>query len=300
MTGKLKHWRRDLAAYLFVAQAFLGYGALEMGDPQIWTIVLGVGAVLNLVGWLHLWGIARAVNDTPTSRVASAAQGYVELHGTAQPHQGRQIPTPHTQLPCLWYRYTVEHRSDNKWRTTHRDESTEPFDLDDGSGRCTLDPEGAHIESTHREVRTEGNVRYTEWLILKGDILYVLGHFNSDRPEDRVLDARLDEGNLLAEWKEDQADLHRRFDLDQDGKISDREWQLARLAARREVARRHQAIRSEAVRHFMGHPGDRRPYLISNRDPDAVGGWYVWGARASFLLMLVCLGALTWLLKTPA
>ena len=298
LIGKLKYWRRDLPAFLFGAQAFLAYAVLESGDTDIWRVALGAGFFLNLVGWLHLWGIARAVNDTPTSRVASAAQGYVELHGMAQPHQGQQVLTPHLGLPCLWYRYTREQRSDNKWRVTHRDESTAPFDLDDGSGRCTLDLEGAHIESSHQETRTEGDVRHTEWLILKGDALYALGLFASDRPEDRVLNARVDEGNLLAEWKADPTELPRRFDLDQDGRISDREWQLARQAARREIARRHQAIRAETVRHGMGHPGDKRPYLISNRDPESVGGWYVFAARLAFVLMLGCLGGLTWLLRS--
>ena len=36
----------------------------------------------------------------------------------------------------------------------------------------------------------------------------------------------------------------------------------------------------------------------SNRDPESVGGWYVFAARLAFVLMLGCLGGLTWLLRS--
>lgn len=293
-----KNWRRDLLITLFLAQLGLAYLAIELEDPMVWRVGLLVAAGINLVGWLFALRIARAIEDTPTSKVASAAQGYVELRGTAQPHGGQQVVTPHTGLPCLWYRYTVERRDGNKWRHMDSGESPWPFDLADASGRCTLDPAGAHIESTHLEVRTEGDVRHTELVLLKGDSLYALGLFASDRPENRVLYARVDEGNLLAEWKEDQTELHRRFDLDRDGAISPREWLLARQAARREIARRHQAIRAETVRHGMSDPGDGRPFLISNLPPDRLGGRYRWESRLFLLAMLGSLGGLTYLIKS--
>jgi hypothetical protein len=292
-----RNWRRDLLIYLLLAQTGLAYLAFELEDPQVWRFGLLIAAGINLVGWLHALRIARAIADTPTSRVASAAQGYVELRGTAQPYLGRQVFTPHTQLPCLWYRYTVERRDGNKWRHMDSGESAEPFYLADASGRCALDPAGAHIETTHMEVRTEGEQRHTEYVLLKGDVLYALGLFVSDRPEDRVLDARVDEGDLLAEWKENQAELHRRFDLDGDGAISPQEWLLARQAARREISLRHLAIRAEASRHGMGDPEDGRPYLISNLPPDGLGERYRWMSRVFAVLMLGSLTGLTYVLK---
>ncbi len=292
-----RNWRRDLPIYLFLVQAGLVSMAFQMEDPAVWRLLLPVAVPLNLIGWLYTLRIARAIADTPTSKVASAAQGYVELRGTAQPHGRQQVFTPHTQLPCLWYRYTVERRDGNKWRHMDSGESTQPFDLEDASGRCALDPAGAHIETSHREVRTEGDVRHTEYVLLKDDSLYALGLFASDRPEDRVLNARVDEGDLLAEWKADQAELHRRFDLDRDGAISSKEWLLARQAARREISRRHQAIRAETVCHGMRDPGDGRPYLISNLPPDGLGERYRWESRLFLLAMLGSLGGLTYLLK---
>jgi len=291
-------WRGRLFSFLFFAQAALAGLAFHLGIPPAWKIILLTLAVLNLVGWLAALRIARAINDTPTSRVASAAQGYVELHGHAQPHQGQQLMTPFSQLPCLWYRYRTERRTGDKWEHVESGESLAPFDLEDASGRCTIEPAGAHIQTTHKETRDDGEWRHTEEVLLKDDRLYALGAFRSISAYDLVLDARREEGELLAEWKADRDELHRRFDLDGDGDISPKEWALARLAARREIARQHAELSAQATRHTLSKPDGGRPYLISNLSPDTLGTRYAWLARLFLTLMLGSLAGLTYVLKS--
>lgn len=290
-------WRGQLFSFLLFLQAVLAGLAMHLRQPQVWQGVLAAAALVNVIGWLRALRIARAIQDTPTSRVASAAQGYVELHGRAQPHEGQQLLTPHTQLPCLWYRYRVERREGDKWQHVDSAESLAPFDLEDGSGRCTLEPAGAHIQTTHREVRRDGDLRHTEEILLKDDRLYAIGAFHSRGGADLVLDAHREVGELLAEWKQDQAELRRRFDLDGDGDISPKEWALARMAARREITRQHQELRAQAPRHILFRPGDGRPYLISNLPPEAMGSRYAWLARLFLGLLLACLAGLAWLIK---
>jgi hypothetical protein len=41
--------------------------------------------------------------------------------------------------------------------------------LEDGSGRCQVDPRGAEIHAAHQETRTQGDRRTTEHILLKGD-----------------------------------------------------------------------------------------------------------------------------------
>jgi len=294
----LRAWRGRFFSLLFFAQITLLGLASETEEPRAWILALSVLAVLNLMGWIAALRMARAINDTPTSRVASAAQGYVELRGRAQPHQGQQLATPHTQLPCLWYRYRVEREVDNKWQHVDSAESLAPFDLEDATGRCAIEPDGAHIQTTHKETRREGDLRHTEEVLLKDDTLYALGAFRSQSGRDLVLDARREVGELLAEWKRDQAELHRRFDLDGDGDISAREWTLARLAARREIARQHAELRAQAPQHFLANPSDSRPFLVSNLLPDNLGRRFAWMAWLFLALMLGSLGGLTYLLKS--
>lgn len=296
--ARLGAWRSRLPArlpgLLLVGQlALLGFAAQE-GTRAAWLWALTSACGANLIVWLLYLRHSRAILDTPTSRIASAAQGYVELVGTAQPHGGDQPLSPLTQLPCLWYRYGVERREEGKWRYEDGAESDQPFELDDGSGRCVLDPAGAHIHSRHQEVRHEGDRRYTESVLLKGDPLYAIGEFGSTRGADQVLDARQDLGELLSDWKYDQAELHRRFDLDGDGALSAREWALAKLAARREVARRHQAIRLQPVRHHMKRPGGGGLYLITNHPPEAMGRRYARLAWLHLALLLAACAGLGW------
>lgn len=293
-------WRSHFFSLLFMLQA-TGLGiALQLGGARVWTLALGVAAVLNLIGWLRAQRLARAIADTPTSRIASAAQGYVELHGRARKHAESVLFTPYSRLPCVWYRYLLERRQGDKWRPIDSAESDLPFDLEDDSGRCTIHPAGAHVETTHKEVRREGDLRHTEWVLLNDDTLYALGAFASERPEQHLRNARIDEGELLAEWKRDPGELQRRFDLDGDGAISAREWMLARQAARREIARRHAGLRAEAVRHTLSKPRDGRPFLLSNLPQDRLGARYAWLARIFMGLLLGALGVIVWLLKTAA
>lgn len=294
----LRAWRGRFFSLLFLAQITLLGLASEAGDPRAWVFVLSILAILNLAGWITALRMARAINDTPTSRVAFAAQGYVELRGRARPHEGQQLATPHTQLPCLWYRYLEERQVGNKWQHVDSAVSQAPFDLEDATGRCTIEPDGAHIQTSHKETRREGDLRHTEEVLLTDDPLYALGAFRTLSGQDLVLDARLEVGELLAEWKQDQAALHRRFDLDGDGEISAREWGLARLAARREIARQHAELRAQSPRHFLSRPRDSRPFLVSNLSPDKLGQRFAWLARGFLVLMLGSLGGLAYLLKS--
>ena len=53
----------------------------------------------------------QAIADTPTSKIRSASQGYVELSGTIEKADSPDIQPlsgPLTGLPCVWYRYSIE------------------------------------------------------------------------------------------------------------------------------------------------------------------------------------------------
>ncbi len=278
--------RRD---WPFVLQAIpLGIPLLTH-LPAIWPYAFAIAAAVNLWAWLAALRRHNRILDTPTSRIASAAQGYVELIGQGRPLDGMQLLTPHTQLPCLWYRYRVLRRENNQWRQVDSAESTAAFGLDDGSGVCELDPVGADILTTHSETRTEGNTRYIEQVLLKGDRLYALGEFTSHSAQ---LDRRRDVGDLLGDWKKDPATLHERFDLDQNQQIDPREWQLARLAAEREISRRHEALRHQPPRHRLSKPAHNQPYLISNREQNHLDRRYGWLALLHLVLLIAMLAGL--------
>jgi hypothetical protein len=81
------------------------------------------------------------IEDTPTSRVRSAAQGYVEIAGRCRPLDGARNLAPLTQRPCVWWHFRIQKRTSSgppgkrrtSWRTVNSGRSEQPFLLDDGT-----------------------------------------------------------------------------------------------------------------------------------------------------------------------
>jgi len=236
-------------------------------------------ALLSFFVWLSAVRRARAIGDTPTARVASCAQGYAELRGRGKPLGGLPLLSPLTGLPCLWYRYRVERRENDKWVYDSSGESDSSFILDDGTAECLVDPEGAEMLVDRHDTWRQGDRRYNQWLLIANDPLYALGEFVTRGTVE--LDQRHGEDikALLAEWKQDRKQLLARFDRNGDGEIDLHEWELARAEAKRHVTKEHREARAHAELHLMRAPADGRLYLISSLDPDRLArrfrGWSV-------------------------
>src|SRR3569623_1686674 len=219
------------------------------------VIAVAVGAFIAAFVSLRR---ARLIEDTPTSRIRSAAQGYVELEGEAVMMEGVPIIAPLTLLPCAWFRYRVEERVENnrgdaRWRTLRRGTSDGIFVLRDDTGDCVVDPDGATVTPSARDVwygdtptppplhrnifiwRHSGRYRYREERIHAGDYLYAIGEFRCTGGAEGPAHADALRA-LLAEWKRNRSALLARFDDNRDGAIDVDEWERARRVAEQEVA----------------------------------------------------------------
>lgn len=284
-----------LLAFGFVAHAHLG------PSPRLWTGVLLVIAVLSLYGWTLALKRRRIIVDTPTAKIATAPQGFVELAGRGKLFGGQPLVSPLTGLPCLWYRLRTEQKnSDNKWEVVQERQSDDSIVIADVSGEAVADPDGAEIITRHRETWHDGEYRHTEWKLLEGDPLYVLGELRTIGGAHLDLDASRDTAELLGEWKRDPEGLRTRFDLDGNGQVDLREWALARAAARREVARSHREARARADVHLIRAPADRRPYLIANIDPARLVRRFGWWSLAHAIGFIGSLAAIPWVMSRLA
>jgi hypothetical protein len=115
------------------------------------------------------------VADTPTSRIASAPQGYIEIAGRGQQLLGEPLLSPVSGLPCLWYRYRIERRNGDQWERIASGVSHDIFGVNDGSGQLLVDPEGAEILTSHRQVSHADHTRTPEWTLIEGEPIYVIG-----------------------------------------------------------------------------------------------------------------------------
>ncbi len=280
-------------------QLLLLFAGFHLGSPQGWLWTLSGIALLSVFAWYSSLYRYRMISGTPTSRIASAAQGYAELSGLGKP-LATAILAKHSHLPCLWYRYKVERRnSRNKWVTESHGESDAAFLLDDDGATCVVDPRGAEIITVHKDTWQVADYRYTEWKLLADDEVYALGEFKTvgGGTSTETLNDLIKQ--VLYEWKLDNASLLKRFDLNGNGLLDMEEWMLARQAAKREAAKRLTQARAEPDTHFMLHPGDGRLYLLSNLPQKKLAGRYLLWTWLHLVIFFGALGWLAWLLRAP-
>jgi len=272
---------------------------------------------------------SRSVENTPTARIRSAAQGYTGISGlgSAPPHT--TIRGPLTGRRCVWWHYRIEEGCSwfgNGGDTTIDEQtSAAPFLLDDSTGQCLVDPRGAEVVPHARIVwrgstpwpefrlpptgglfgklvdalLSGGRYRYIERRLEAGMPLCALGQFRTRGgismadPEDGV-------AQLLHDWKADQALLLNRFDRNHDGRIDVAEWEDARAAARVQVLRKQQALELEPTVPTLVEPGDGRPYLLSGAEPQTLARRYRRQALAGIALFVGSAAVLAGLLRMIA
>ncbi|MEN8166464.1 MAG: GIDE domain-containing protein [Pseudomonadota bacterium] len=254
------------------------------GSFWFWSSVAMAAAGFGLA---LLWrGLhrARLIEGVPTAKIRSAAQGYIELDGQARLIKGAQILAPLSRQDCVWYHYSVENNGNpisHKCFSVSSGNSDNLFVLEDETGRCVIDPEGAEVHTgearvwygnspwpEHGPLGSYGilalghRYRYTERIIRTGDPLYAIGHF-STQGTDYQGELKHDVGAILRAWKNDPQKM-REFDLNGDGRIDMQEWARARQAAEKEAIEQRARRATIAATHIMRAGNDNRyPFILS-------------------------------------
>lgn len=234
---------------------------------------------------------ARLMADTPTSRIRSAAQGFVELKGMSK--QLRDMQSPLSNSICVWWSYKIEKLQQSgknrNWVTIEDGESHEAFVLHDGSGECVVHPEGAEI-IPHQTRTWRGNTprpsqaavkkkffartehyRYTEELLYSELQTYAIGMFHTINPTSLLPNT----GDIIRQWKADYQALLEKYDTNGDGQLDEQEWQQVLNAAEEEVRRKTaETDMDENIKpiHILSVEGlpKRRSYIISGIDEEAL------------------------------
>lgn len=291
-------------------------------DFWFWVITLAVAVVGGGRLAFRAMHTARLIEDTPTSRVRSAAQGYVELSGRVRALQGAATAAPLTGRPCVWWRFRIQQKVERRtksgrresWRTINSGRSEQPFLLDDGTGECIVQPSGAEMlisesttwygdapwpprEQQGQAPRARGReYRYHEDRIYEHEQVYVLGQFSTVGGA-RAGNLEAEAAALLSGWKRDQAALVERFDQDGDGRVSLEEWERAHELARQIALERRSERPVEAALHTVGKPADGRLFMIAAFPEGDVAKRYRRKAVVAFTGFAIGVYALAWLLQ---
>lgn len=97
-----------------VAYAGLAGFGLHVSETSDWKLCLLLIAAIGMLACASSYRRARTIADIATSRIGSAAQGYVEVVGQAKADPGELIFSPYSHIPCIWYRYRVFSRDDSR------------------------------------------------------------------------------------------------------------------------------------------------------------------------------------------
>ncbi|WP_137887862.1 GIDE domain-containing protein [Pseudomonas sp. 2FE] len=285
------------------------------------SLAFSVGACAGGAWWcLRRLAEARHLLDTPTSKIRSAAQGYVELYGVLQPLPETPILGPLTGKACLWWRFKIEEYSSNgkgrSWRQVESGSSEAWLRLADATGDCLIDPQGAQVSPATREVwkgnlrhprgptqsgifgwlASDKDYRYTEERLHLGEPLYAIGDFRTSGGGRQGLDPSAAQSSVIREWKGDFAGLLQRFDSDRNGQLDEREWNRVRLAAQLEAEDRHRQMSVQPAQNHLARPREAQPFILSSHGEDDLARRFYWQAAAAAVLCLLGALATAWLL----
>lgn len=258
-------------------------------------IAITVGACVCLFAALRLFHRARLIEDMPTSKIRSCPQGYVELFGTAKWTEGPEIYAPLSGQPCVWYSFRVEEyarHSKQKWRYVDSGVSENLFLLEDETGSCVIDPQGAEVTPTSSQTWTGpklvkndvksknaspmkviGNVlmsspnkyRYTERRLDQFESLYAIGEYSSMGTgyHENLKDAATAN---LRELKRNKEKLST-YDINKDGQIDLEEWEEARKDAKQAVIEQQLSSPLPKRMHILKKPTTKKnqPFLLSSK-----------------------------------
>jgi hypothetical protein len=260
--------------------------AMPESDYLVLLAIL-IGVFAYLVYYCHgAFRSFRFADGTATSKIRSAAQGFVELKGLGEWLSGDSIASPFSYSRCVWYHCTIEKRKKSgkrsSWSNISDECSSALFRLVDDTGWCIIDPDHAQVipetditwYGHNTDYRSQppkrarwlhfsmGNYRFRERLIRPATALYALGEFSTfqNSPTDETIARQAED--LVKQWKLQPQRYLAQYDFDQNGAIQKQEWKAIGSAARKQVLEKMTSQSSE--QHLLSAPKDQsRPYILS-------------------------------------
>ena len=279
------------AFWSFVVYAVLVGLGLIVGvltrSPKALLLVVVATMATSIYLWITSYRVKRAILDVPTSKTRSAAQGYVELHGTIESLGGKTLTGPLTRAPCVWYSYNVTEGSGDQREAIESYTASTPFLLRDETGACLVEPRDACVMCDKTVVRHQGNRRHDEWSMREGDSIYAIGLFRTDAVQAHAVGKEA--MAQLRVWLRDPKAFFSRFDTDRDGKVSRAELDAANEAARREAIDRYVA---QGGKHRLTAPRDGRSFILSGLPHDRVAEFFGTLGFVHVGIFIVSLGVL--------
>ncbi len=259
----------------------------------------------------------------------------LEGHGVPMPGDPIIAPLTNQNCIWYRYiieRKETQHTSQGtrtSWKVVRTEESDHLFHLIDDTGTCVVDPDHAEVVCDDKVTwygdtswpqsaplsgkadrsplsktpfRGKGllglnnaDYRYTEWIILTTQPLYVIGLFQSMSPAAHysVTDITRD---LIRTWKTDPQKIAH-FDKDGNGSLDQEEFDAMRKVAQTEAQMEYRERAQQPDIHIIGATEDKRPFIISVYPEHQLTKRFRIQAYASLAVFFICGSAAAWLLQ---
>ncbi|MFH1957889.1 MAG: GIDE domain-containing protein [bacterium] len=242
----IKRVFRNFAVIILLAAFIFPFLRIEIAPDDFKIFLLlafltGFSIFLFFLGW-ELYERKSVIEGIPTSTIRSLPMGLVEIKGLAK--NKYPVNTPVNKINCVFYRYKIEkyvvtgsgrHRS-SSWKEIAGGQSITPFFLEDSTGSVLVEPFNCDAVLRRRYYYSEGHYsgarRYSEWYILPGESVYILGY--AGKSNDVMGSRREKLRSKLRELKSSK-ELQKRYDVNKDGSIDEYEWELAVREIEKEI-----------------------------------------------------------------
>jgi len=275
--------------------------SLESNVAAMAFLCLAGGPISLMVG-LRKLNEKRLLENTPVSKVRSAAMGLVELSGMARQHKPQKSPCSNMDV-CWWDCRVEELRSDGKnsyWAIIKQVSSMDLFYLEDSTGQVLVNPIGAelhvliHTFDLNASTRTliapvlnswglndmnwfglENRLRIIEQLIPDCAPLFIMGELISvgNQPEDR----RAKFMARLRAIKTDPAKMAE-ADVNHDGTVDADEWAAFEAKQEEEFMKEeiiHQAQMPNEEKIMLKAPINA-PFVVSTQEEQSLVTSFNW------------------------
>ncbi len=260
----------------------------------------------------------RLITGTPTSKIRSAHQGYVEVIGHIVEGEYGPLTAPLSGRECVWYSYNISRlKSGGKTKSWHIEDSGKSdawFQISDNTATGLVDPTGAIVrtdntrtwygdtphpnQSTNQKsgfdlsaILTQdlsgSRYRYQETLLFTHEQIYALAQFQSVGGGRHLPPIKKLSGEVVREWKQSYDDLLQRFDSNNDQKLDMQEWSNVQQAAQQEASKRRREMEAAPTMHVLSCPSEKEhPYLLSTLDEEKLATRYGWYSAGTLLLLI--------------
>jgi E3 Ubiquitin ligase len=154
---------------------------LGRSTPWFWPAVGACAGVYLFFLGFQLLQRKRLIENTPASKIRSAAIGLVEVSGLAA--GPFLIRAPITGMPCYYYRTMAwqwkQTGKSHQWVKVADESYHVPFFLEDNTGRLLIDPQGAELD-IHRDFHEEFSERlFSSGLEIPTNVAGFIGRYGA-------------------------------------------------------------------------------------------------------------------------